>query len=128
MLDALPAAVNGRPQLVRRGRFLTVDFRWTVGALVHDIQIHQGRVTDLRSDGGLLRPWRFHIAAAEEVWQRFWEPLPAPGYHDIFALTKSGHARLEGDLLPFMANLRYFKEIMALPREFNAFSQQETGR
>ncbi|MEC8850947.1 MAG: hypothetical protein VXX43_03180, partial [Pseudomonadota bacterium] len=83
--------------------------------------------TDLRIDGGLLRPWRFQIAAAREVWERFWEPMPAPGYHDIFALTKSGHAVLEGDLLPFMSNLRYFKEMIALPRDTTLFSKEGSG-
>ena len=42
--------------------------------------------------------------------------MPAAGYHDLFALTKSGQARVEGDLRPLMANLRYVKDVLAKPR------------
>jgi hypothetical protein len=48
--------------------------------------------------------------------RRYWEPVPAPGFHDLFALTKGGHARVEGDLQPLMANLRYVKDVLTLPR------------
>ena len=41
--------------------------------------------------------------------------MPAPGYHDVFAMAKAGHARIEGDLVPLMANLRYVKDLLALP-------------
>ena len=56
------------------------------------------------------------VRAPAEAWQKFWEPVPAPGYHDIFAMTKGGHARVEGNLQPLMANLRYIKDLLAAPR------------
>jgi hypothetical protein len=31
-------------------------------------------------------------------------------------MTKSGDATVEGDFQPFMANLRYFKDLLAAPR------------
>jgi len=40
----------------------------------------------------------------------------APGLHDLIAMLKTRQLRLEGDQHPFMANLRYFKELLALPR------------
>ena len=39
--------------------------------------------------------------------------MPAPGYHDVIAMGRLGVARLEGDLQPLMANLRYIKEVLA---------------
>ena len=45
-------------------------------------------------------------------------PMPRPGWHDLLALTKRGEAALEGDLHPFMANLQYFKDVLALPRQY----------
>jgi hypothetical protein len=32
-------------------------------------------------------------------------------------MCKSGDARIDGDIQPLMANLRYFKELLALARE-----------
>ena len=42
--------------------------------------------------------------------------MPAPGWHDLFALTKRGAASMEGDLRPLLQNLQYFKDLLALPR------------
>jgi hypothetical protein len=42
--------------------------------------------------------------------------MPEPGYHDVIAMTRLGVARLEGDLQPLMANLRYVKEVLESPR------------
>jgi hypothetical protein len=47
-----------------------------------------------------------------------WQPMPRPGWHDLLALTKRGEAVLEGDLHPFMSNLQYFKDVLALPRQY----------
>jgi hypothetical protein len=63
-----------------------------------------------------MRSWTFALRASEEAWRRFWEPVPAPGYHDLFAMKKLGVARIEGDLIPLMANLRYVKDVVAAPR------------
>jgi len=46
--------------------------------------------------------------------------VPAPGYHDLFAMKKLGVARVEGDLVPLMANLRYVKDVLAAPRRRGA--------
>jgi hypothetical protein len=42
--------------------------------------------------------------------------VPEAGYHDLFAMAKAGQARVEGDLQPLMANLRYVKDVLASPR------------
>jgi len=125
MLHTLPELVNQRTTLVRRGRFLCVDFRLSVGDVDYDITVDHGRLVGFTSDGGLLRSWRFRIAAPVQIWLAFWQPVPVPGYHDIFALNKSRLARLEGDLYPFMSNLRYFKEVIAIPRDFNFTTEQD---
>ena len=61
--------------------------------------------------------WRFSIRASVETWEAFWQPVPSPGYHDLFAMTKSGDAIIEGDIQPLMANLRYVKEVLETLRE-----------
>ena len=52
----------------------------------------------------------------EKAWATFWQPIPPPGFHDLIAMLKTGALKLEGDQHPFFANLRYFKELLALPR------------
>jgi hypothetical protein len=75
-----------------------------------------GRITGLDRGPILMRSSRFQISATTEAWRRFWQPLPEPGWHDLLALTKRGAARIEGDLQPLLANLQYFKDLLAAPR------------
>jgi hypothetical protein len=115
-IEALPALVNGDGALVRRGRFLTTTFLIGVGDTEYLVKVAEGRIASVERGPFLLRPWSFALRAPAEAWERFWEPAPPPGYHDLFAMKKLGVASVEGDLLPLMANLRYVKDVIAAPR------------
>ena len=119
-IEALPALVNADPALVRRGRFLSVTFLLGVGDTSYLIRVIEGRIASVERGPFLLRPWSFAIRASAETWQKFWAPVPAPGYHDLFAMTRIGAARVEGDLYPLMAHLRYVKDVLAAPRRARA--------
>ena len=116
MIEKLPELVNGDERLVWRGRFLTVDFLVEVGDVPYYISIQSGRITSVERGPFYLRSWRFAVRASAEAWEKLWEPVPRPGYTDILGVMKRGEARIEGDLQPFMANLRYIKEILVTPR------------
>jgi hypothetical protein len=102
--------------LARRGRFLTCEVEIGVGSVPLAVSIIEGRVMSVRQGPFLLKPWTFAIRADADVWRRFHEPYPAPGFHDLMALTKVGKATIEGNLVPFMGNLQYVKDLLALPR------------
>ena len=116
MIERLKELVNADQELVRRGRFLDVDFLLQIGETQHLISIRAGRITEIERGDRLMRPWRFAIRASDAAWTAFWQPVPEPGYHDLFAMSKSGDATIEGDLQPLMANLRFIKELLAMPR------------
>ena len=75
-----------------------------------------GRIIDMAPAPVLMRSWCFSYRASPAAWTEYWKPVPRPGWHDLLALTKNGKAVLEGDLLPFMTHLQYFKDVLALPR------------
>jgi hypothetical protein len=118
--ERLPQLVNGDAALVRRGRFLTVDCLVELGEAPYYLTIAAGRVAAIERGPKLMRPWRFAVRAGAAAWRRFWAPMPAPGDHDLLALAKRGELRIEGDLHPFMANLLYFKDVLAAPRRAGA--------
>lgn len=115
-LESLPGLVNGDPWLVHRGRWLSVEVLIGLGRVPYHLVIEHGRIAGLERGNQPLRSWRFAIRAGEEAWRRFWRTVPAPQEHDIFALAKRGELTIEGDLLPLMANLLYFKDVLAAPR------------
>jgi hypothetical protein len=115
-IEQLPRLVNGNPWLVHRGRRLHVDLLLELGALSYDLSVEAGRIASLVRGPQLMRPWQFAIRGHAEGWRQFWRPVPPPGFHDLFALTKGAGFRIEGDLHPLIANLLYFKDVLAAPR------------
>ena len=117
MLERLAEIVNGNEDLVRRGRYFSDTFMLEVGETQYLIEVLQGRIESVELGPFVMRSWTFALRATEDVWQRFWQQLPKPGYHDIFALLRHNRIVLDGDLQPMMANLLYVKEVIAAPRK-----------
>ena len=116
MLTRLPELVDADAGLVRRGERLTTTFLLAVDDAEYLVHVAAGRVTSVERGPFLMRSWSFAVRAPADAWARFWRALPEPGYHDLFAMKKRGIARVEGDLWPLMAHLRYVKDVLATPR------------
>ena len=116
VLAQLPALANADAWLVYRGRHLSTECLIEVGAVPFYASIAAGRLAALERGAQLMRPWRFALRASARTWLGFWQPVPLPGSHDLLALAKRRELRLEGDLAPLMANLQYFKDLLAAPR------------
>jgi hypothetical protein len=114
----IPAWLERNEALVARGRFLDCDCLLGPVEQPFHVTIRSGRIVDLTPAPVLMRSWRFSYRATSDAWAQYWQPMPMPGWHDLLALTKRGEAVLEGDIHPFMANLQYFKDVLALPRQY----------
>jgi hypothetical protein len=115
--ERLPQLLEADPDLVSRGAFLDTRFQVGIGKIPLDIVVAAGRVTAFERGPFVMRTWRFAIRGNAEAWGRWWQPMPEPGWHDLFAMTKRGDIVLEGDLQPLMANLQYLKDLLVLPRD-----------
>ena len=113
----LPEFLNRNEQLVWRGRHLNTTFLIKSSHRAYYISLHKGKIDQLTTGNQLLRPWIFALKASDEAWLKHWMVYPPPGWHDIFAMAKIGEVIIEGDLTPMMSNLRFIKELVALPRE-----------
>ena len=122
MLERLPEIVNGDPVLVRRGRFLSTRFLVGVGETEYLVDIREGRIERVERGPFVMSSWRFALRGSAEAWLTFWQVVPPPGHHDLFALSKRGFLAIEGDLHPLMANLLYLKDVLAAPRRLGARS------
>ena len=117
MIDLIPKHVNADANLVRRGRFVDTTFMIAIDEAYFLIRIQEGRVIEVAPGPFITPDYSFCLRASRAVWEKFWQPLPPLGFTDIFALVKQKLMRVEGDLHPFMANLLYFKEVIASPRK-----------
>lgn len=115
-LNAIRHGLNTCPRLTHRAKRLTLRILLAADDEGHVLHLKEGMVTDIVPDRGPMHDWDVALRMARADWERFWQPSPAPGWHDIFALTRSGQLRLEGNHLPLMQHLQVIKDILALPR------------
>src|SRR3972149_2062993 len=86
------------------------------GGADYIIPIEKGRVPWVEPQRLATVTGRFTIRAAKVVWDEFWKPVPRRNHHDLWAMLAAGIAKIDGDLLPLMQNLQYFKDVLAAPR------------
>jgi hypothetical protein len=115
MFTELPSLIESDARLRHRGRYVTTTFLVQSGDDVYLITVDRGRLEV--DEGPFVSPrWQFALRADAEVWERFWQPVPPPGSHDLMAMIKFKSLIAEGDLHPFMANLLWFKDVLSAPR------------
>ena len=120
MIENLAGFVNDNEALVRRGRYVDFAILVGVGEVDYIVRLDRGRVTDVRRRRVNIESGRFAIRAPAEIWTEFWQPMPKRDHHDLFSMLAAGLAQIDGDLLPFMQNLQYFKDLLAAPRPAQA--------
>jgi len=114
-VEAMPALLASNGLLQQRARAASCAFLLQIGDQSFHGDLVDGALT-LTPGPLLMRSWQFALRGDAQAWDSFWQPLPPPGFHDLFALTKAKRFVLEGDLTPFMRHLLFFKELFALPR------------
>ena len=125
MIDNIASLVNADAKLVRRGRFVDTTFMIAIDEAYTLIRVQEGRIAKVTPGPFITPDYSFALRASRAVWEKFWQPLPPLGFTDIFALVKQKLMKVEGDIHPFMANLLYFKDVIAAPRKEK---QQEAVR
>jgi len=113
MIGKLVEKANADALLVHRGRFLCTTFLLDVGGTEWLIRILDGQVAEVRQGPFVMPRFTFALRASAADWDAFWSPDPRPGFHDLFALIRFRRLAVEGDMHPFMANLFYFKALLA---------------
>jgi hypothetical protein len=104
------------PHLLRLGQLFSETVLLEVDGSEFYLGFDRGSLSNLTVGPSRKTPWRFALRVDGEALAHFWQDAPAPGFHDIFALVKIGRARIDGDILALVKNLRFFKEFMALGR------------
>jgi membrane-associated protease RseP (regulator of RpoE activity) len=120
MIESISKLVNADAGLVRRGRFVDTAFVIAIDNTYYHVRVEHGRIAKIVAGPFINPDHSFVLRASRKVWVKFWQPLPPPGFNDIFALTKQKLMRIEGNLHPLMANLLYFKDVVAAPRRGSA--------
>jgi len=116
MIEKLAELVNGDPAVQRWGRHMNETFMVEVAPEQYLVTVREGRIEKVEKGPFVQRSWRFAIRARKESWQKFWQKVPAPGWHELFALLRRGDVVFEGDQRVLTAYLLYLKLVLAAPR------------
>lgn len=108
--------LDASPHLLRLGKLFCETVLIEVEDLSFYLQFRDGHLVSITPGPSAKTPWRFALRTDRAALAVFWEPVPRPGFHDIFGLVKIGRGRIDGDILALVKNLRFFKEFMALGR------------
>jgi hypothetical protein len=115
-LKDMQEQLNSAPHLVRLGRLFSETVLLGIGEDEYYLTFDKGQLVEVTPGPSRKTPYRFSFHTDADALERFWQPIPVPGFHDIFGLVKIGRGRITGDILSLVKNLRYFKAFMALPR------------
>jgi hypothetical protein len=116
ILQQMQEEIATRPHLKRLGALFSETVLFEVDGQEFYLDFEKGALTKIVEGPSRRTPWRFALRTDREAMEEFWKVHPKPGFHDIFGLVKIGRGRIDGDILALVRNLRFFKEVMALPR------------
>lgn len=105
-----------KPHLLRIGRLFSETVLIEVDGTEIYLSFEKGHIVSVVQGPSRKTPWRFALRTDAETLKSFWQARPAPGFHDIFGLVKTGRGRIDGDILCLVKNLRFFKEVLTLAR------------
>jgi hypothetical protein len=121
-LDRLRQLARGDKHLARFGRDLSCAILVDDGGEDWLIEIDKGEVARV-TKGPLIMPRTdITLRASGDAWAKHVLAVPPPGYHDLFAMRRFRHIRIEGDTKLLASYLFYIKRLFALLRPEEALT------
>jgi hypothetical protein len=90
--------LNADPEFRLTARFWYCDIRFVIGKDRYFMRIEDGRVASFRHGTNGFDPYTVNISGPADVWERMFEPIPKPFYHDWFAASFHHDFEFGGDL------------------------------
>ena len=109
--------VNSNKKLVDNGKWLNLTFTFGYGNNDYLFEIINGRILSINRRDLQTKSGIFKIHADTKSWEKHWLTIPPRDYHDIFAMLAKKIVTIDGNLIPLMQNLQYFKDIIASNRQ-----------
>ena len=109
--------VNSNQKLVDNGKRLNLSFTFGYGNDDYLFDINNGQILSINRRVLQTKSGVFKIQADSKSWEKHRHTIPPRDYHDIFAMLAKKIVTIDGNLIPLMQNLQYFKDIIASNRQ-----------
>ena len=117
LIKNLKKSVNNNSALISKGKWVNLKFTLGVSDKDFIFEISFGKIVSIEKRTVDTKTGLFKIAASLDSWQKHWLNIPPRDYHDLFAMLSKKIVKIEGNILPLMQNLQYFKDLIASNRE-----------
>ena len=117
IINELRKLVNRNAALTRRGKWVNLSFIFGVDNDDYLISIKNGKIIQIQKRNLATESGIFAIRAAKSTWKEHWRCIPKRDFHDIWSMLPKQLVTLDGNLLPLIQNLQFFKDIIASPRD-----------
>jgi hypothetical protein len=114
-VEAIANRLNADPEFKLTSRFWYCDIRFVIGAEPYFMRIEDGEVKSFTHGTNGFDPYTVNISGPLEVWEKMFEEVPKPFYHDWFAASFHHDFEFGGDLesaYAYYYSLRRIKAIM----------------
>ena len=117
VLTKLKDQVNGNKPLTERGKWVSLSFTFGIDNDDYLISIKNGKIIQIQKRNLPTESGVFAIRAAKSTWKEHWRCIPKRDFHDIWSMLPKQLITLDGNLLPLIQNLQFFKDLIASPRD-----------
>ncbi|MDC1111806.1 hypothetical protein OAT09_04075 [Alphaproteobacteria bacterium] len=117
MFKSLIEKNERRSELSIMAQYLNTCFMISTVDDEYLVKIEKGIVTNVEEGPFVMPSYTFKLTTSKEEWIKFLQTTPQPGSHDIIAMLRRKVLKFEGDLLPLMSHLLYFKFLLASLRQ-----------
>ena len=117
VIENLKNKVNKNTNLIKRGRWINLTFILGVNEKEFIFKIVDGKINSISQKKVDTEFGIFKISSSLENWEKHWLKIPPRDFHDLFAMLSKKIVKIDGNILPLMQNLQFFKDLIASNRE-----------
>tara|TARA_Y100000588_G_C14084104_1_gene851420 strand:+ start:338 stop:706 length:369 start_codon:yes stop_codon:yes gene_type:complete len=117
LIKNIKKLVNNNTQIISKGRWVKLKFILGVDAEDFIFEINCGKIVSIEKRTVDTKTGLFKISARLTSWKKHWLYMPPRDYHDLFAMLSKKIIKIDGNILPLMQNLQFFKDLIASNRE-----------
>ena len=117
LIKNIKKLVNNNTQIICKGRWVNLKFILGVDSEDFIFEINCGKIISIEKRTVDTKTGLFKISASLTSWKKHWLYMPPRDYHDLFAMLSKKIIKIDGNILPLMQNLQFFKDLIASNRE-----------
>tara|TARA_B100001173_G_C15532878_1_gene356283 strand:+ start:91 stop:465 length:375 start_codon:yes stop_codon:yes gene_type:complete len=117
LIKNIKKSVNSNLEIISKGKWVNLKFILGVDDKDFIFKINCGKIVSIEKRTVDTKTGLFKISSSLTCWEKHWLHTPPRDYHDLFAMLSKKIVKIDGNILPLMQNLQFFKDLIASNRK-----------